>query len=90
MSSIAVYFGRVVKQLREEARYSQEVLADKANLNRTYLGEVERGVAVPSLATINKIATALNLSTSQLIALSENHQQLTGSAGKIPASLSVD
>ncbi len=90
MSSIAVYFGRVVKQLREEARYSQEVLADKANLNRTYLGEVERGVAVPSLATINKIATALNLSTSQLIALSESHQQLTGSAGKIPASLSVD
>lgn len=90
MSSIAVYFGRVVKQLREEARYSQEVLADKANLNRTYLGEVERGVAVPSLATINKIATALNLSTSQLIALSENYQQLTGSTGKIPASLSVD
>lgn len=76
MSSIAIYFGRVVKQLREEARYSQEVLADKANLNRTYLGEVERGVAVPSLATINKIATALNLSTSQLIALSERHQQL--------------
>jgi transcriptional regulator with XRE-family HTH domain len=73
--SIAVYFGRVVKQLREEARYSQEVLADKANLNRTYLGEVERGVAVPSLATINKIATALNLPASQLVALSENHQE---------------
>lgn len=80
--SIAVYFGRVVKQLREESRYSQEVLADKANLNRTYLGEVERGVAVPSLATINKIATALNLSASQLLALSENHQQLAGSDNK--------
>ncbi len=90
MSSIAVYFGRVVKQLREEARYSQEVLADRANLNRTYLGEVERGVAVPSLATINKIATALNLSPSQLIALSENHHQTTASSDKTSVALSVD
>jgi transcriptional regulator with XRE-family HTH domain len=89
MSNIAVYFGRVVKRLREEARYSQEVLADKANLNRTYLGEVERGVAVPSLATINKIATALNLSTSQLIALSESHQQVSASEKNI-ASLTVE
>jgi len=75
--SIAIYFGRVVKQLREEHRYSQEVLADRASLNRTYLGEVERGVAVPSLATIAKIAKALNLSASELIARSERQQQLT-------------
>ena len=74
--SIAIYFGRVVKQLREEHRYSQEALADRANLNRTYLGEVERGVAVPSLATIAKIANAFNLSASELIARSEQHQQL--------------
>lgn len=75
--TIAIYFGRVVKQLREEHRYSQEVLADRASLNRTYLGEVERGVAVPSLATIAKIANALNLSASELIARSERQQQLT-------------
>jgi transcriptional regulator with XRE-family HTH domain len=86
--SIAVYFGRVVKKLREDARYSQEVLADKANLNRTYLGEVERGVAVPSLATINKIATALNLPASQLIALSEHHQQQLNA--RIHAAATVD
>lgn len=74
--SIAIYFGRVVKQLREEHRYSQEALADRASLNRTYLGEVERGVAIPSLATITKIATAFNLSASELIARSERQQQL--------------
>jgi transcriptional regulator with XRE-family HTH domain len=72
--SIAIYFGRVVKQLREEHRYSQEALADRANLNRTYLGEVERGVAVPSLATIAKIANAFNLSASELLARSERQQ----------------
>ena len=63
--SITIYFGRVVRQLREENRYSQEALADRAALNRTYLGEVERGVAVPSLATIAKIASALNISASE-------------------------
>ncbi len=69
--SINVYFGRVVKQLRDTRRLSQEALAERADLNRTYLGEVERGVAIPSLATIAKIATAFNLSTSDLIARSE-------------------
>lgn len=75
--SIAIYFGRVVRQLREEHRYSQEALADRANLNRTYLGEVERGVAVPSLATIAKIANAFNLSASELIARGERQQYLS-------------
>ncbi|QEY14622.1 XRE family transcriptional regulator [Cellvibrio sp. KY-GH-1] len=69
--SINVYFGRVVKQLRDTRRLSQEALAERADLNRTYLGEVERGVAIPSLATITKIATAFNLSASDLIARSE-------------------
>ncbi|ACE84729.1 helix-turn-helix domain-containing protein [Cellvibrio japonicus] len=69
--SINIYFGRVVKQLRDTNRLSQEALAERADLNRTYLGEVERGVAIPSLATISKIATALNLPTSDLIARSE-------------------
>ena len=70
--SINVYFGRVVKQLRDTRRLSQEALAERADLNRTYLGEVEPGVAIPSLGTIAKIATALNLPTSDLIARSEN------------------
>lgn len=70
--SINVYFGRVVKQLRDTRRLSQEALAERADLNRTYLGEVERGVAIPSLATIAKIAGAFNLSTSDLIARSEH------------------
>jgi len=73
--SITIYFGRVVKQLRDERRYSQEVLADRASLNRTYLGEVERGVAVPSLATVTKIAHAFNLSASELIARSERQEK---------------
>lgn len=69
--SINNYFGKVVKQLRDSQRLSQEALAARAGLNRTYLGEVERGVAIPSLVTIEKIAAALNLATSELVARSE-------------------
>lgn len=73
--SPSIYFGRVVKNLREELRLSQEILADRADLNRTYLGEVERGVATPSLVTIVKISKALNLSASDLLAKSEYIEQ---------------
>lgn len=70
--SLNVYFGRVVKELRLEKGLSQEAFAERADLNRTYLGEVERGIAIPSLVTIAKIASALNVSLSALIARSEH------------------
>lgn len=68
MSSLNHQFGSVVRQYREQRRWSQEVLADAAGLNRSYLGEIERGIAVPSLATIAKLAGALELTLSELMA----------------------
>lgn len=64
-------FGVTVRQARENLGWTQEVLADHANLNRSYLGEVERGVVMPSLATIAKLATALRTDMSALIARCE-------------------
>lgn len=69
--SINLYFGRAVRELRVDSHLSQEQLAGKAGLNRTYFGEVERGVVTPSLVTITKIASALSVSPSTLIAQSE-------------------
>ncbi|HWV15551.1 MAG TPA: helix-turn-helix transcriptional regulator [Cellvibrio sp.] len=73
--SIALHFGRIVKNLREQHGLSQEVLADRADLNRSYVGEVERGTAMPSLATVAKIAKALNLPVSHLLAHYEAYEQ---------------
>jgi XRE family transcriptional regulator, regulator of sulfur utilization len=73
--SVNIHFGRVVKHIREERGLSQEVLADRADLNRSYVGEVERGTAMPSLGTVTKIAKALNLSTSTLLARYEAFEQ---------------
>lgn len=64
-------FGITVRQARDKLGWTQEVLADKAGLNRSYLGEIERGVVMPSLATIAKLAVALHTDMAVLIARCE-------------------
>lgn len=65
-------FGEVVRRLRSERGWSQEKLAERADLNRSYLGEIERGDAVPSLHTAQKLAHALDTRLSELIARCES------------------
>lgn len=60
-------FGRAVRRSREAHGWSQEALAARADLNRSYLGEIERGTAMPSIATAAKLAHALGLTLSSLI-----------------------
>ena len=67
MIAIAIKFGLVVRASRESRGLSQEALAELANLNRSYLGEIERGVAVPSIETMQKLAMALGEKLSDLI-----------------------
>jgi transcriptional regulator with XRE-family HTH domain len=64
-------FGNVVRQLREQRGWSQERLAGRAELNRSYMGEIERATAMPSLATAAKLARALDVPLSELISRCE-------------------
>ena len=68
MSALIDSFGAAVRHLREAQGWSQELLAEKADLNRSYLGEVERGKVIPSLATAAKLAEALGFKLSSLLA----------------------
>ncbi len=68
MTRLAVHFGSAVRDLREARGWSQEQLAEHADLNRSYVGDLERGQAMPSLATLTKLACALGLQVSALIA----------------------
>jgi len=61
-------FGQVVRMTREDRGWSQEQLAGRADLNRSYLGEIERGTVMPSIETAAKLAAALGVSLSSLIA----------------------
>lgn len=68
MTQLPHSFGIAVRQLRETRSWSQETLAEKADLNRSYVGEIERGKAIASLLTLEKLAQALGLSPSSLLA----------------------
>ena len=67
MTDVSGKFGSVIRRLREERGWSQERLAGLAELNRSYMGEIERATAVPSLATASKLAHALEVPLSRLI-----------------------
>ncbi len=59
-------FGFAVKERREELELTQEELAGKAGIHRTYLSDIERGSRNLSLINIEKMAAALSLSISEL------------------------
>lgn len=61
-----IALGRAIKKLRLENSVSQESLAHEANIDRSYLGGIERGEHNLSLINIIKIAQALEISTSKL------------------------
>ena len=65
-------FGVVIRRLRRERGWSQEKLAELADLNRSYLGEVERGDAKPSIGSAEKIALAFDLRLSSRVGLCEH------------------
>ena len=61
-----VAFGRTVRALRLKIGLSQEQLAAKASIDRSYLGAIERGEHNLSLNNILKIADALSVHPSML------------------------
>ncbi len=66
MGEIERLFGQRVRELRQVRRLSQEELAFKAGVHRTYLGGIERGERNPSLKNIAAIAEALGVAVSEL------------------------
>lgn len=63
---ILVLFGRNVQNHRKALGLSQEQLADRAGVHRTYIGMIERAEKNITLVNIEKIAKALNVSISEL------------------------
>lgn len=65
-------FGESLRAAREGAGISQEVLADRAGLHRTYVGAVERGERNISLLNILALARALRISPADLVTRAES------------------
>lgn len=67
MTDVKKQLGQKIKDLCLRAGYSQEELAGKAGLHRTYMSDVERGKRNVSVENIKKIADALGVNPSELL-----------------------
>lgn len=59
--------GEEIRKARVSAGFSQEALADKAGLHRTYISLLERNKKSPTIDTLFRICKALDVSASSLI-----------------------
>ena len=64
---ILLHFVQSVQQHRKALGLSQEQLADKAGVHRTYIGMIERAEKNITLCNMEKIAKALDISISSLL-----------------------
>lgn len=71
----AVAFGQVLRELRRNAKLSQEQLAFAAEVERNFVSLIERGVNQPSIRIVFKLAQALGIPASTMIQLVEEEMR---------------
>ena len=59
--------GENIRTFRRQLKWSQEKLAEKSELHRNYIGDVERGEETISVDTLMRIATAMKVRLSDLV-----------------------
>jgi transcriptional regulator with XRE-family HTH domain len=66
-NQVAIEFGRALRSQRRASDISQEALALAADVDRTFVSQMERGIRQPTLTTLWKLATALKVKPSILV-----------------------
>lgn len=65
--SLLEAFGKRIRDLRKEKNLSQEALALKSDIDRTYISDIEKGKRNVSLLVIEKLASGLEVKLSELV-----------------------
>ena len=74
MATLQQKIGQVVRRRRQAAGLSQEALAGRAGLHRTYVGLLERGLRMPSIDVVRKLAKGLGTTMTDLVAELESRK----------------
>lgn len=89
MNNISQQLGSQIRNIRISLGISQEELAFKSGISAAHLGQIERGVKAPTITTISKIASALNITLPILFSFDiTNTPNNTNKLNKINAYLS--
>ena len=67
MSELTFQFGQLVRKYRKEKNMSQEQLALLCNIDRSYLGRIERGEVNPTLEKIYELSKSLCIDIKDLL-----------------------
>ncbi|MEC1179648.1 helix-turn-helix transcriptional regulator [Metasolibacillus meyeri] len=62
-----ITIGTVLKRLRLSMKFSQEELAARSSLDRTYISMLERNIKQPTITTVFLLANALNMKPSEFV-----------------------
>jgi transcriptional regulator with XRE-family HTH domain len=60
-------FGRNLRKLREARGFTQEDLAEQADMDRTYISDIERGVRNPGIKNVARLAKAMDTTSAHLM-----------------------
>ena len=59
--------GKRIREARKKRKFTIEKLAETADIGVVFLGEIERGIKMPSMNTFIKIVEALNISSDYIL-----------------------
>lgn len=66
-SDIPAIFGKVLRELRMSQNISQEELAFRAGVDRTFVSRIERGQRQPTITSLIALGVALGMSAAELV-----------------------
>ncbi len=66
-NELTIEISHRIKEIRESKNYTQEQLAEKSKVDRSYIGHIEQGKKCISIFTAKKIAEGLGLTLSDLL-----------------------
>ena len=76
-SNIQIAFGKVLRKYRIQQQLSQEKLAELADVDRTYVSQIERGLKSPSITSIISLAKSLHVKAYVLVSEMEDELDTT-------------
>jgi transcriptional regulator with XRE-family HTH domain len=65
-TELRIWLGRRIRELRDNKGWSQQVLADHAQMNREHLSDLENGKYEPTAGLLERIAKAMDVTLEQL------------------------
>jgi transcriptional regulator with XRE-family HTH domain len=64
---LALRIGERIRKLRKDALFTFDAFVEETGLGRGYLSELERGLVVPTVGTLSRIASALEMTLADLV-----------------------